>query len=172
MKIQIIGYSGSGKSTLAKQLSEHYNIPLLYLDNTKFYDNWVERTDEEQTKLVEDFLNKNDSWVIDGNYRRICSRRFEECDQLIFLDYNRFFCYREAKKRYKKNKGTYRESCNCPEKFDLGFQFWILVKSHNRKKKQGLQFLIDKAKKEKLVFKNRKQLSKYLESIGIKQNIS
>ena len=54
----ITGPNGGGKSTLAKQLSEHYNIPLLYLDNTKFYDNWVERTDEEQTKLVEDFLNK------------------------------------------------------------------------------------------------------------------
>jgi len=168
MKIQIIGYSGSGKSTLAKQLAEHYNLPLLHLDNTKFYGNWVKRTDEEQIKIVDEFLNNNDSWVIDGNYRRICFRRFEECDLLIFLDFNRFFCYKEAWKRYRKNKGTCRDSCNCPEKFDIGFQHWILFESHTRKRKKQLKALIDKAKKEKLVFKNRKQLTKYLESIGIK----
>lgn len=170
MKIQIIGYSGSGKSTLAKQLSEHYNLPLLYLDNTKFFDNWVEREDVEQEKMVEEFLNKNDSWVIDGNYRKISPRRFKECDLLLFLDFNRFFCYRQAKKRYKANKGTPRESCHCPEKFDLGFRFWILFGSHTREKKRSLQKLINLAQCEKHKFKNRKQLKKYLESIGIKDN--
>ena len=168
MKIQIIGYSGSGKSTLAKKLAEHYKIPQLYLDNTKFYGDWEERTREEQTKIVEEFMDKNDSWVIDGNYRKIAKRRFEEWDLLIFLDYNRFFCYRQAKKRYKENKGGSRESCPCEERFNLSFRFWILFQSRNRRKKKQLQDMMDLAKGEKLVFKNRKQLNAYLESLGIK----
>ena len=168
MKIQIIGYSGSGKSTLAKRLATFYNIPLLYLDNTKFFGDWEERKDEEQEKIVEEFLDKNESWVIDGNYRRISPRRFEECDLLIFLDFNRFFCYRQAKKRYKQNRGSNRESCPCEEHFDISFRCWILWGSRKKKKKKQLENLMNLAKGEKLVFKNRKQLEEYLQKKGIK----
>lgn len=168
MKIQIIGYSGSGKSTLAKKLAEHYKIPQLYLDNTKFYGDWEERSAEEQTKIVEEFMDKNESWVIDGNYRKVAKRRFEECDLLIFLNYNRFFCYRQAKKRFKENKGGARESCPCEERFNLSFRYWILVQSRSRKKKKQLENMMNLAKGEKLVFKNRKQLNDYLGSLGIK----
>ena len=104
MKIQIIGYSGSGKSTLAKRLGEHYKIPVLHLDNTLWYGNWQKRSHEDQTKIVKDFLDQNESWVIDGNYKRIETRRFEECDKIIFLDYNRFKCYKQARNRYKEWK--------------------------------------------------------------------
>ena len=168
MKIQIVGYSGSGKSTLAKKLAEFYNIPVIYLDNTKFYGDWVERTDEEQTAIIEDFMNKNESWVIDGNYRRICKRRFEECDLIIFLNFNRFFCYRQAKKRYKANKGANRESCPCEEKFDKDFRRWLLIDSRKKEKKKKLADMMALAKGEKLEFKNRRQVNKYLQSLGIK----
>ncbi len=50
MKITVMGFSGSGKSTLAKQLSEFYDIPLLYLDCVNFEENWVERDREECKK--------------------------------------------------------------------------------------------------------------------------
>ena len=96
MKIQIIGYSGSGKSTLAKKLGELYNIPVLFLDNTKFYGNWEERTVEEQTKLVKEFLDTNADWVIDGNYAKICPERFEMTDMTIYKNFNRFFCFFSA----------------------------------------------------------------------------
>ena len=72
MKIQIIGYSGSGKSTLARELGKIYNIPVLHLDSTKFYGDWQERTVEEQTKIVQKFMDENDSWIIDGSYGKIC----------------------------------------------------------------------------------------------------
>ena len=111
MKIQIIGYSGSGKSTLAKTLANHYNLPLLYLDAVNFYDNWQERTFEEKNAIVEKFLNDNpDGWVIDGNYSNIGKRRFEESDITIFLNYNRFYCYKMAKQRFKENQNKKRES--------------------------------------------------------------
>ena len=70
MKITVMGFSGSGKSTLAKQLSEFYDIPLLYLDCVNFEENWVERDREECKKMVYDFM-QNESWVIDGNYSKI-----------------------------------------------------------------------------------------------------
>ena len=167
MKIQIIGYSGSGKSTLAKRLGEHYKIPVLHLDNTLWYGDWQRRSSEEQTKIVKEFLDQNESWVIDGNYKRIERRRFEECDKIIFLNYNRFTCYKQAKKRYKEWKGKIRYSCPCEEKFDFEFKKWILWDSRTKKKKKQTKELLNTCKGEKLVFKNSKQLQKYLDSINV-----
>jgi len=168
MKIQIIGYSGSGKSTLAKALANHYNLPLLYLDAVNFYDNWQERTFEEKNAIVEKFLNDNpDGWVIDGNYSNIGKRRFEESDITIFLNYNRFYCYKMAKQRFKENKNKKRESCPCIETFDLGFRWWILYQSRTNKRRKKHIENLNKTKNIKLTFKNRKQLEKYLRKNNI-----
>ena len=77
MKIAIIGYSGSGKSTLAKRLSKMYSSPILYLDTVNFEAGWKERNREEAREIVRKFM-KNDSWIIDGNYREFYQEeRFE-----------------------------------------------------------------------------------------------
>ena len=70
MKIAIIGYSGSGKSTLARKLAEHYNTPVLHLDAVHHLPGWQERDTESEKAIIGAFLDKNDSWVIDGNYSR------------------------------------------------------------------------------------------------------
>ena len=86
MKIAIIGYSGSGKSTLAKTLGELYDIPTLHLDTVHFLPNWVERTNEDERRIVTEFLDKNEGWVIDGSYSKIVyERRMEEADKIILL---------------------------------------------------------------------------------------
>ena len=165
MKIQIIGYAGSGKSTLAKILGNHFGIPYLHLDNTHFYGDWQERTTEEQTKIVDEFLSQNENWVIDGNYTRISPRRFFESDITIFLNYNRFFCYRMCKKRYLEYKGKTRESIPCEEKFDKDFKKWILFDSRTKEKKERHLNNLNKTSGQKLMFKNRKQLNKWLDTI-------
>lgn len=166
MKIQIIGYSGSGKSTLAKKLSEFYNIPRLYLDTLKYYGNWEERSREDIRKDLQFFLDNNDSWVIDGNYSSVCPSRFEESDITIYLNYNRFFCYRMCKKRYKMYKDVPRESCNCKEKLDKQFKRWILWEGRTNKVKKKHLDNLNKTKGQKLIFKNRRELNKWLEEIG------
>lgn len=168
MKIQIIGFSGSGKSTLANNLGRHYNIPVLHLDSLHFKENWVEEDNKIFNDNVEKFLNENTSWVIDGNYRSIAVRRFTECDLLIFLDYNRFFCYKEAKNRYKKYKGKTREDMapGCNEKLDHEFKMWLLFKGRTRKRRKRLLSQC-KNHPNSLIFKNRKALFKYLEANNI-----
>lgn len=166
MKIQIIGYSGSGKSTLAKQLGQFYNIPYLYLDTVQFYGDWQERSKEEQNIIVNKFLDEHDNWIIDGNYSVVATKRFEISDITIFLNYNRFFCYRMAKKRYKMHKDTNRESNPCVEKFDRDFKKWILWDSRRKKRREKHISNLNKTKGLKLVFKNRNQLNKWLQEIG------
>ncbi len=165
MRIQIIGYSGSGKSTLAKKLSEIYQIPVLHLDNVHFYGNWEERSKEEQNQIVDDFLEKNNSWVIDGNYSAISPQRFEIADMIIFLNFNRFICYKSAKNRYKKYKGTARESCPCEEKFDFAFKKWILWEGRTRERKKKHLKNLSHCHGQKYIFKNRKQVNQFLEQL-------
>lgn len=167
MKIQIIGYSGTGKSTLAKLLANHYNLPLLYLDNVQFYGNWQERSTDEQNQIVKDFLDNNDQWVIDGNYGNIQPQRFELCDTIIFLNYNRIFCLFSCIQRYLKYKGKKRESCQCPEKIDFEFFKWIIYDGRTKHRKKKHFKHVSLCKGTKLIFKNRKQLNYYLKQQGI-----
>lgn len=167
MKIQIIGFSGSGKSTLTRTLSKHYEIPALHLDAVHFYGDWQERTVEEQTDIVRQFMKENPSWIIDGNYSMVARERFEESDLTIFLAYNRLTCYFNCRNRYKKHKGTHREDCPCEEKFDFEFRKWILWTGRKRKRVQNMHVNLNRTSGEKVVLKNQRQLQKWLKEKGI-----
>lgn len=112
MKICVLGFSGSGKSTLARFLGERLNLPVLHLDCVFWYGDWQSRTREEQEIKVNEFIAANpESWVIDGNYLKIFRERAELCDEIYFLNFNRFFCYRQALKRYKSIKERRVPTC-------------------------------------------------------------
>ena len=172
MKIQIIGFSGSGKSTLARILSKHYNIPVLHLDSVHFYGDWQERTIEEQNEIVSDFIIHNPDWVVDGNYSMIASNRFELSDITIFLAYNRLTCYWNCLKRYRQHRGKHRLDCPCIEKFDWEFQQWILWKGRTNKRIKKMYSNLHKTRGTKLVFKNRKQLIRWLKDQHIHNEIN
>lgn len=166
MKIQIIGYSGAGKSTLAKQLGEHFHIPYLYMDSVKFYGEMKEHTLEEQHEAVKKFLKENDNWVIDGNYYSLAEERYEQCDEIYYLDFTRWFCLKEALKRYFKNHGQIRESLGAYEHFDLSFLWWIVYEGRTAYwQKEHLKHM--HMVKNYHHFKSRKELNAYLKSIGI-----
>ena len=166
MKIQIIGYCGSGKSTLAKKLGLFYNIPYLHLDNVQFYGDWQERTIEQQNEIVNKFLQENENWIIDGNYSKVSPIRFETSDITIFLNYNRFYCYKMCKRRYKLYIDSHRESCPCKEKFDFEFRKWILYEGRTKQRRKKHIDNLTKTNGTKLIFSNLKQLNKWLREIG------
>lgn len=167
MKIAIMGFSGSGKSTLAKQLSEHYRIPLLYLDCINFEENWVERDRAECKKMVYAFM-QNKSWVIDGNYSEMYQdERLEQADIIIILQFNRFVCMKGAFKRNHDYKGRVRESMaeGCRERMDFWFFTWVIFKQYSRKRKNKFKAIKNKYPDKTVIFKNRNQLNDYLNSL-------
>ena len=135
----VIGYSGSGKSTLAAWIAEKEGCALLHLDALHFLPGWVERAEEEELRLMDEFLDSHDSWVIDGNYSRLrYERRLQEADRILFLNFFRFTCLYRAFQRYRQNKGQSRSSMaeGCPEKFDIEFMRWILFDGRSRKQRE------------------------------------
>ena len=168
MKIAIIGYSGSGKSTLAGILAEKYNTPILHFDRVQFLPNWVIRDQDEKIRMTKEFLDSNNSWVIDGNYSKLFfDRRMEEADEIIMMNFNRISSLFRAYKRYRKYKNKTRpdmaEGCN--EKFDFEFASWILWKGRTRALRQRNRNVIKNYGYKITVIKNQRQLSRYIKNL-------
>jgi adenylate kinase family enzyme len=168
MKVAIIGYSGSGKSTLAAKMGDIYNCPVLYLDRVHFKDNWIERDDETAKAILKDFMDKNDSWVIDGNYTKLLrDRRLKEADMIVFMSFSRLTCLRQAIKRYRTYQGKTRESMadNCPEKMDMEFIKWILLDGRSKEKKEEYAETIRKYNEKTIILRNKKEVASFLETL-------
>lgn len=165
MKIAVLGYSGAGKSTLAARLGELYGLPVLHLDKVHFLSNWEERELSEKRRIVADFMNNNDGWVIDGNYSKLFrAERLEQADMIVLMLFDRFSCLRRVIKRYRKFKGKTRpdmgEGCN--EKLDLEFIWWVLHGGRTKKKKADYKAICDKYPDKVTVLKNQRQLDEFL----------
>jgi len=157
-----MGYSGSGKSTFAKYLSEKYNIPLLYLDKVHWLTNWVENNSEDELKQVEEFLDNNTSWVIDGNYSSLLlDRRLKEADKIYLFLFNRFTCLYRCYKRNKYYKNVNRDSMTsgCIEKLDKEFISWILKDGRSNKIKDRYKQIKNTYKDKVIVIRNQRELT-------------
>lgn len=165
MKICVVGFSGSGKSTLSKRLGEIYSVPVLYCDTVHWLPNWVERDHEDENRIMEDFLDNNDGWVIDGNYSALSfDRRMEEADQIIYMNFNRFSCLSRAHKRYIDNKGKVRDSITegCEEKFDREFIKWIMFDSRTKEQTEKYRLIKAKYPDKLIVIKDQDRLDKFI----------
>lgn len=168
MKIAILGYSGSGKSTLAQKLAKTYCSDILHLDSVHFLSDWKIRSDDEKERIVKEFLDTHESWVIDGNYSKLFyGRRMEEADKIILLLFNRFACLKRAYRRYRKYKNSTRpdmgEGCN--EKFDLEFIKWILWGGRSSRARNRYKQVISQYTEKVIIIKNQKELDNYIKSI-------
>lgn len=165
MKIAVLGFSGCGKSTLAARMGSRYGIPVLHMDTIQFLPGWVVRPLEEKQRLMLEFLDGNDQWVIDGNYSVLYQpRRLEEADRIILMEFNRFSCLYRAWKRYRTYRGQARTSMaeGCPEKLDADFVKWILWEGRSRKKKQSFRAIEAKYPGKVTVIRNQRQLDEYM----------
>jgi len=161
MKIAIIGYSGSGKSTLAKKLADSFRIPVLHFDKVQFRPNWEIRPQASKEIMTKAFLDVHNSWVIDGNYSKLCfQRRMEEADVIILLLFSKISCLYRVIRRYLKHKNTTRPDMadGCKEKLDWEFVKWILRDGRTKTSRQRYQDVIDRYPEKTIVIKNQRQL--------------
>lgn len=162
MRIQISGFSGAGKSTLSKKLASLYNTSLLHIDTINFNPNFIER----DRKLLEDdlnnFINTNDSWVIDGNYFKCVPSRYEIADKIIILSFNRFTCLKRTLKRTSLKTQREDMAKGCVDKFSLSFIMWVLFLGRTRKYKKEYKNIINRYKDKVIVLRNQKDVDNYL----------
>ena len=121
-RVIVIGSPGSGKSTFARKLRDKTGLPLIYLD--MLYHN-PDRTTvgrgEFDARLNE--IVKREEWIIDGNYQRTLSLRFDACTDVFFFDLPVEECLAGAASRV----GKPREDMPWVESgFDADFRRYII----------------------------------------------
>ena len=165
-RIMIIGCGGSGKSTLARELGAKLRLPVVHLDQIFWSPgNWQHLERETFNELLREELEKR-QWILDGNFDRTMEMRLQKCDTVIYLDYNRVVCVLGWLKRVIQNRGKTRPDMgpNCQEKLDLEFAKWIW--SFNKKNRRKYhEILAQQKNKEIHIFKNRRQLRSFVESL-------
>lgn len=165
-RVMIIGCGGSGKSTLARELGEKTGIPVVHLDRIFWSPgNWEHLEKEAFDALLMREMEKS-RWILDGNYNRTMPMRLERCDTVIYLDFNRFSCLCGWIKRVITNWGRARSDMaqGCEEWFDPEFAKWIWNFNRNYRRKY-YEMLSLQTNKEIHIFKNRRQLRAYLDSV-------
>ena len=162
-KILVLGNSGSGKSTFTSKLAKRLNIKYLHLDTIIYKHDWKTPEIEELQKHIDLFL-KEDDWIIDGNFLKKATSRFELCDTIYFLDINRFTCFFSVIHRYFKYKGKKRSSRSelCDEKLTKDYLKWVFFDFYRTSRKTIYKFIKDNTDKKIYIFKNRRQVNKYL----------
>jgi len=97
----IFGNSGSGKSTLAKKLKSSRNLSHLDLDTLAWKPtNPPERKaiNESESEILE-FINSNDSWVIEGCYSDLIEIAVPFSNEVIFMNLPVELCIKNARSR-------------------------------------------------------------------------
>lgn len=110
-KIVVFGNSGSGKSTLAKALCATGNVAHLDLDTlawqavslsdkTPSEKTSPERAPlEEPSRKIDNFINHNQNWVIEGCYSDLLELALSQATEIIFLNIPVETCIANAKQR-------------------------------------------------------------------------
>lgn len=170
MKICVMGYSGAGKSTLAKKLAQRYKTDVLYLDTVHWLPNWEIRSQEEKARIVGEFLDSHESWVIDGNYTKLYyERRLKEADEIVLLRLGRWRCLGRVIRRYRRYRGTTRPDLGegCPEKLDWEFARWVLWDGRKRRARERLRRIREKYPEKTIVLKSQRQIDAFERDRGL-----
>ncbi|NOH72939.1 shikimate kinase [Vibrio pectenicida] len=99
--ILIFGNSGSGKSTLAKSICKSQGLAHLDLDSLA----WKATTPPERRSLntskmeIDNFIQENDSWVIEGCYTDLLELAESYSNEVIFMNLPIEDCISNAKSR-------------------------------------------------------------------------
>lgn len=157
-KVIVIGCSGGGKSTFSKQLAEITGLPLYNLDNIY----WLPDTSHLERPVFikkQKEIMKNDSWIIDGNYRGTVKYRIKNCELAYFFDMPPEVCIEGVLKRDRK-----REDIACELEPDE--ELINDIKTYSKVARPKVLSLFKKYPKVKVItFKNHKEVDKYLEEL-------
>lgn len=160
-KIIVIGCPGSGKSYFSKKLKDILDMPIYHLDLIWNKPDKTTISREEFDKILNGIF-KEEKWIMDGNYQRTLEMRIKACDTIILLDFDLEVSLDGATSRVGKDRD------DMPWQEDsLNEEFKNKILNFRNDKLPEIYRLLDEYKDEKgiIIFKNRDEANKYLESL-------
>ncbi len=141
-RICILGPSGAGKTTFACRLAEKLNTEFISMDRVVHAPGWNPRPVEEWMP-IHDTLIDQDSWVMEGAYRKSLPQRLKRAETVFFLDLSILGCQYRVAKRLLTNYGKVRPNApeGCEERFSLGWLHMVFIHSMKGWKKRRGRYL-------------------------------
>jgi adenylate kinase family enzyme len=141
---------------LAKRIHGLTNLPLYPLDNIWWKKDRTNITREEFERILDGILME-DSWIIDGDFKRTYEKRIAACDTIIFLDYDEEVCLQGITERV----GQERDDMPWTEN-EIDPELVTLVKQYTNNSKPVLLELFKKySDKNVIIFHTRKEANEY-----------
>ena len=165
----LLGPSGTGKTTWCRNIGEKLDLKILHLDSVYWKRDWQNIDKEEFDVWMRTFLTKHDKWVIDGNYsnNKHFKYRLDLADTIIFLDFGTNTALKGIHERAEKYKHQVRSDMaeGCVEGIDQVFLKYVA--SYYKFRAKYLKAIIGQYKNKKtvLIFKNRKELYDWYNSL-------
>ncbi len=139
-RIVVVGTSCSGKTTFADKLANRLGIRHVELDEIFWMKDWQCRPDDEFRELVRKEAEE-ETWVIEGNYRKVRDILWDRADTLVWLNYPFWLVFYRAIKRTLRRVLYKEKICGGnTETFFLSFLSsdsilaWVLKTYWKRKK--------------------------------------
>lgn len=162
-RVIVIGCSGAGKSTFSRALAEKTKLPIFHLDNLFWnIDKTTVLPEEFDLKLAE--VLEQESWIIDGNFKRTLEMRLQKCDRIYLLDYPLDVCLAGVQQRIGKKR------VDLPwieEEFDSEFKQYII--DFEKTQLPDVYELVEKYNDIPCtIFHSRQEATQYLENFCFK----
>ncbi len=171
-KFVVVGTGCAGKTTASKIIAKNLDIRFIEIDAALYLPNWVERSQDELRRIIGEETAK-DSWVIDGNYRKLRDLTIFRADVIIWLNFS-FTCvfsralFRTVKRIFDKTEIF----IGCRETFYNAFFTkhsipWGVIKKWKKKRNEYRKIFDEKTfgDKEYIECRNQKELDKYVATL-------
>lgn len=159
-KVIVIGCPGAGKSTFSRKLHDSTNLDLFHLDALYWNEDCTHISREELIKKQEEIF-KQESFIIDGNFKSTLEMRVKEADVVFLFDLPTEICIKGAKNR----KGNRPEMpCELPDNDEL-IDF---ILNFNNEVMPKIQYLLKKYNSNVIIFHSHKEADEYIEKIKSK----
>ena len=86
MRLALLGNAGVGKTTMARRIIGDRSIPRLSLDQIVWDEGAKRKPLELSLRMLEDFIQSNKEWVIEGCYSDLIEAALPYCTELRFLN--------------------------------------------------------------------------------------
>lgn len=163
-RVLVLGCAGSGKSTFAKNLGQVLNLPVFHLDQYFWQPGWVESDRPKFNATVAD-IARQESWIIDGNYKGSLPTRLAYADKVILLQIPRFRCLLNVLSRTFRYRGRTREdmTMDCPERIE--WEFLKFIWTYNSQYRPALEEILNEHEVETIRLDSHSQANTYLASL-------
>jgi adenylate kinase family enzyme len=86
MRLVLLGNAGAGKSTMARRIISNSSIQRLSLDQIAWDEGPKRKPLEVSLRMLDDFIQSNKEWVIEGCYSDLVEAALPYCTELRFLN--------------------------------------------------------------------------------------